>query len=198
MVVFAGFCAEEREAEMDLPETHEPRNRIATNPVKGCSFLQRWRWRWCCTGEWWCLRFCRRRATPCDCDGRGYRSRRRGRRRHRPSGSGGRSAHQAVQSLCQRKLRCHCYSDCFQRLSRKEQKIALLIAFHSKVVHFLAFSKATATQTLLSKAIKTLPIDKSSLLECFQMLLKHYFFAILTNDKIIVVVLQGKKSSPCA
>ncbi|XP_010654932.1 uncharacterized protein LOC104880313 [Vitis vinifera] len=38
IVVFAGFCTEKRETEMDLPGTHEPRNRIATNLVKGCSF----------------------------------------------------------------------------------------------------------------------------------------------------------------
>ena len=51
IVVFAGFCVEERETEMDLPKTHEPRNRIATNPTKGCSFRQCRQWGWCCTSE---------------------------------------------------------------------------------------------------------------------------------------------------
>ena len=40
IVVFVGFCAENKEMEIDRLETHEPRNRITTNPVKGCSFCQ--------------------------------------------------------------------------------------------------------------------------------------------------------------
>ena len=80
IVVFVGFCAKNREMEIDLSETHEPRNRIATNPMKGYSFRQRWRWQWCCTSEWWCLPYycCRCRAMPCDCSGHGYHSCRRG------------------------------------------------------------------------------------------------------------------------
>ncbi|KAL6312082.1 hypothetical protein AAG906_015464 [Vitis piasezkii] len=41
---------EEREMVMDLLETHEPRNCITTNLVKGC-FYQCRRWQWCCTSE---------------------------------------------------------------------------------------------------------------------------------------------------